>query len=248
MPSDAATNIIKLALDLITLKYPYAPPPHVAGSPPPPPVDPFAFPLQLYPLFFFIIRIYVTRLPAKTRALGLILACLFAPIEYMFYMMTVEDPTTGSVEPNWGALMGTEGNVLRKGHTTVYQFVANVVFAGPIFMAYYQMFSRVPGLRGLLIPFTVWALEVVEGHFLMLCYSYNPAWLYTGSDAYLNGTIKLSYWRYWLPLGIILDLGGWKVLMWAADRLAPRIATRKELMEEKAEKIMKEAKAERKKA
>ena len=67
-----------------------------------------------------------------------------------------------------------------------------------------------PGLaRALLFPLNIWALEIVEGYALIYLYGYNPAWEYRGDDALFHGTIKLSYWRYWLPMGLVLEYLLW---------------------------------------
>ena len=33
------------------------------------------------------------------------------------------------------------------------------------------------------------------------------AWNYYGDDVYFHGSIKLGFWKYWLPIGIIYSPG-----------------------------------------
>ncbi|KAJ3112579.1 hypothetical protein HDU96_004394 [Phlyctochytrium bullatum] len=245
MPSAEAESILKTIIQLVTLKYPYPPPDHVRGKPPPPPQDPFALPLQAYVLLYAYVLLFVTRLPAKLRATGLLVACFFAPIEYLFYMATTEDPNTGAIEPNWDLLSGK--GTPREGHTTVYQFAANVFLGGPLFYFYLEGFKRLSALpwvvvallRALTVPLLIWTLEIVEGYILIFLYGYNPAWHYYGDDALFHGNVKLSYWKYWLPLGVVAEFWGWYLLAQLADAITPFIKTRKEQVEEKAKLLEK---------
>ncbi|KAJ3240832.1 hypothetical protein HDU81_002685 [Chytriomyces hyalinus] len=67
-------------------------------------------------------------------------------------------------------------------------------------------------LRVLMFPLLVWGLEVVEGFVLIGMYGWNPAWIYSGDNAYLLGTIHLGHGKFWLLLGGLMEAGLWSVI------------------------------------
>ncbi len=130
--------------------------------------------------------------------LGLLGAVAFAPTEFMFYMLTVEDRQTATVR----LAISTFPN--RAGHTTFSQFMANMLVL-PFLLPRLLAWTMPSGLAfALAFPFFVWAVEVCEGFLLITVCGHNPAWYYYGSDAWLWGTIKLGYCRHWLMAGLAL--------------------------------------------
>ncbi len=121
--------------------------------------------------------------------------------EYCFYMLTIEDRESATVRlAPW-----TFPN--RQGHTTWAQFFANI-YVLP-FLAHYFLTWALPlgpMVMALCFPFFVWTVEIVEGYALIACFGRNPAWHYYGSDAFLQGTIKLSYFPFWASAGFMLGL------------------------------------------
>ncbi|KAI8837963.1 hypothetical protein BJ741DRAFT_683179 [Chytriomyces cf. hyalinus JEL632] len=67
-------------------------------------------------------------------------------------------------------------------------------------------------LRVLMFPLLVWGLEVVEGFVLIGMYGWNPAWIYSGDNAYLLGTIHMGHGKFWLLLGVLMEVGLWRVI------------------------------------
>lgn len=158
-------------------------------------------------------------------------------------MLTKEDTVTGTVGIAWKEL--SEGRMGRTPHTTYEQFSVNLIFAGPFFLCYYNLFEmsrrmftsrlkRSPTLQsddegrqllgmpikwGLVeifrcafTPLLIWGLEIVEGFLLIAMYGWNPAWIYMGEDAMFLQTINIGYWRYWIPLGFLMEVWGWKIV------------------------------------
>ncbi|KAJ3393221.1 hypothetical protein HDU92_007916 [Lobulomyces angularis] len=161
-------------------KPPHPVPRQIVGKPPVLPTNPFELSPFGYILLFFVSVLYQKFLTSHTKRLSLIFAVCFFFIEYCFYMVTIENLETGSVDINFNFLTDR-----RDGHTTLYQFFCNLV----------------------------------EGSFLLILYGYNPAWYYRGNDALFYGLIKLGYWKYWIPMGLLMELGGWKLTFWLARQL-----------------------------
>ncbi|KAJ3252956.1 hypothetical protein HK103_001055 [Boothiomyces macroporosus] len=141
------------------------------------------------------VALYLTTSTLEMKIRGLIGAIGFAPTEYLFYQLTVED----------------QGRVIfaplkfpnRKGHTTLHQFFSNILFLPYILeILTFMPKSIVP--FAFLFPFVVWLIEIVEGFYLIFLFGKNPAWHYYGNDAYLWGTVKLSYFKYWFVGGLLV--------------------------------------------
>ncbi len=135
---------------------------------------------------------------ANDKMLGMLGAVAFAPTEFMFYMLTIEDAPTATVR----LAVSTFPN--RAGHTTLAQFMANVVVL-PFLLPRLLAWTMPSGLLfAVSFPLFVWAVEVCEGFVLITVCGHNPAWFYYGRDALLWGTIKLGYFRHWLMAGLAL--------------------------------------------
>ena len=158
-----------------------------------------------------IIFLWYMYTPLSGKIRGLLGATLFSCMEFCFYMMTHERPDgTIDFRPfQWN----------RPGHTTIHQWVINVFFL-PFFLDYYFLWVQPGIVRALGWMVNVWVLEIVEGYFLIWLYGYNPAWEYHGKDALFHGTIKLSYWRFWGPMGFVLEYVAWPWLYPLTNTLA----------------------------
>ncbi|KAI9353861.1 hypothetical protein BDR26DRAFT_849366 [Obelidium mucronatum] len=229
----------------LPFEYPNPLPDIPPGGISPHPPRPLQFPLPVS-IFLTALLILYLSVPSQTKLLSLVVAICFSGIEPVFYMMTKEDPITGAIDIAWESLLRGEWG--REPHTTYEQFLANLIFAGPIFLIYFNTFERwrqeqpkpskvkasfkpvkhvsqngihiasphtwdgIQWLRVLLTPILIWSLEVMEGFTLIAAYGWNPAWIYSGTDAWFLGTIKLGYWKYWILLGAVLEIVGWSVL------------------------------------
>ena len=97
----------------------------------------------------------------------------------------------------------TEGRCQRIILSTPEQFIANILFVPTILPEFNYLFSSFPHWeRGILLLLFCWVLEIIEGNFLIFVFRYNRAWQYEGSDAFFNGTIKLSYAPIWILFGL----------------------------------------------
>ncbi|RKP25927.1 hypothetical protein SYNPS1DRAFT_28358 [Syncephalis pseudoplumigaleata] len=157
-----------------------------------------SWPLLGYPLVLMLVAAWwsATSLDAKLRSL--VNAAAFSVIEFTFYAMTVE-------MPNGDILLRPFDPRCRKGHTTVHQFICNVIYTPILLDVYVDAVPYWP-LRVLLFPLNIWLLELVQGYVLIYLHGYNPAWTYYGKDAYFHGNIKLSYWPFWIALGGAVEL------------------------------------------
>jgi hypothetical protein len=79
------------------------------------------------------------------------------------------------------------------------------VFYLPFLMPIF--YSKIPDIvtRLFLFPFLTWTIEIIEGYTLICACGFNPAWKYTGSDAYFHGNIQLSYFGSWFITGIMAE-------------------------------------------
>lgn len=206
---------------------PYIPP----GGNSPHPQLPFSFPNEIKVLLVVIFLMYIF-IPTRTKILSVLLAFCFSCIEPIFYILTKEDPITGSISIAWNELC--QGSVGRIPHTTFEQFIVNLIFSGPFFLIYYAIFNEnendnnnennplqfilphkwghIELLRCILIPMLIWGLEIVEGFLLIAMYGWNPAWIYRGRDALFLGTICLEHAKYWIGLGFIMEIIGWQIV------------------------------------
>ena len=137
-------------------------------------------------------------------SLGLVQACCFAIIEPIFSRFH-----------------------LGYFHTTIHQFLANILFGG-IFLQTCRNMRNSPGMKLNLVlgkekklqrmlhpiyvslfPFLVWILEIVQDRVIKFCCNgVNPAWDYSYDPKWsrLNGAIHLGFYIYWVGLALIIDL------------------------------------------
>ncbi|KAJ3076619.1 hypothetical protein HDU98_001628 [Podochytrium sp. JEL0797] len=221
----------------LNLQYPNPLPDIPPGGNSPHPPFPLQFPPEITVFLTLLLILYIA-LPARTKLLSVVLAICFSGIEPTFYMLTKEDPITGAVDIAWEELM--QGRLGRHPHTTYEQFAVNLLFSGPLFLLYHSAFERfrntpkptqasihlrspfkwgyIEWARCLATPFLIWGLEIVEGFVLIAAYGWNPAWIYSGDDAWFLGTINLGYWKYWIPLGVLLEVVMWQVVRKISNR------------------------------
>ncbi|KAI9593976.1 hypothetical protein BDF19DRAFT_414972 [Syncephalis fuscata] len=157
------------------------------------------WPFLGYPLVLCLVAAWwsATTLDAKLRSF--INAAAFSVIEFTFYTLTVE-------MPNGDIVLRPFDPRCRKGHTTVHQFLCNIIYTPILLDFYYSVMPNWPA-RILLFPLNIWLLEVIQGYILIYLHGYNPAWTYYGKDAYCHGNIKLSYWAFWIALGGAVEFG-----------------------------------------
>lgn len=139
----------------------------------------------------WLLFLFFTDISTKIRSL--VIASLFSLIEFTFYATTTE------IE--FGDIAFTPfAATCRNGHTTFAQWWVNVLFSP--FLHYYFMLDSM-WVKIVFFPFCVWALEIVEGYFLIAVYGSNVAWVYETNDALFHGNIRIGFWKYWLALGAV---------------------------------------------
>lgn len=133
-----------------------------------------------------------TTIELKIRTI--IYAALFSIIEFIWYIVTEDKDGDIIIAPSFK---------LSNGHTTLSMFLVNVFYT-PILIDYY--FSNIKShlMRALLFPLNVWLEEILFGYYLLLIWR-TRAWEYTSGGAFFHGNIKISFWKYWMILGLILS-------------------------------------------
>ena len=140
-----------------------------------------------------LIAIWYTLTSTEQKLLGLVGASIFSITEYIFYTVTIE-------EPNGNIRLRPFDKRCRKGHTTIHQFIANVLWV-PLFIEGYMNIVPTSWLRIALFPFNIWLLELTQGYIFIYLYGVNPAWVYRGPEAFFHGTVNSGYFLYWLSMG-----------------------------------------------
>ena len=161
----------------------------------------FRAPLRAWALTLSLVvsaGVWIATTSASQKLLGVVAGAVFAVTEFTFYMMTVENEKRGTVT------LAPRTFPNRRGHTTWTQFAVNIMFLPHALRAYVMMTVGNRVAVALFFPLFVWAVEIVEGHYLIALFGHNPAWYYYGADARLRGTIKLSYVWYWLGGGCVV--------------------------------------------
>ena len=132
---------------------------------------------------------------------GIVYGVAFAVVEAMFRALCDNDEHGKLVfAPNW-----------RHGHST-WAMLPGSMLGGLYFLEPCYFYCR-PfadpawnlALRLALWPVVIWAIELVWGAFLYYGCNGTRAWHYQGATARCNGFIKLSYYPYWLILGIAVE-------------------------------------------
>ncbi|KAI9101948.1 hypothetical protein DFS34DRAFT_438302 [Phlyctochytrium arcticum] len=136
--------------------------------------------------------------PTADKLIALIGATLFSFTEYTFYTITIEEPD-GTIK------MRPFDKRCRKGHTTVHQFLANIITI-PFFIVGLINLVQSSWIRVLLFPFVIWAMEMTQGYTFIYLYGYNPAWIYRGPEAFFHGTISIGYFGYWIMMAIGVEM------------------------------------------
>jgi hypothetical protein len=165
------------------------------------PAPQFRAPLSAWALALALVvsaGVWVATTSASQKLLGVVGGAVFAVTEFTFFLLTIEDDQRGTVT------LAPRTFPNRRGHTTWTQFAVNVLFLPYALRAYVLLTAQNPVAVALFFPLCVWAIEVVEGHYLIALIGRNPAWYYYGADARLRGTIKLSYVWYWLGGGCVV--------------------------------------------
>jgi len=134
----------------------------------------------------------------QMKWIAVLFATLYSVIEWNFYRFST-DHMDGTTTLSW--------TPVKAGFTTVEQWIMNVLYI-PVLVFGFRALVPYPLLRIILSPFNVWTLEIVEGSILMVFYrGVNPAWDYSDKpDGCLNGLIKIGHWRFWVGLGIIIEV------------------------------------------
>ncbi|KAI9011417.1 hypothetical protein BC832DRAFT_550651 [Gaertneriomyces semiglobifer] len=148
-------------------------------------------------LLTVLITIWYMWTSPTEKLRGLIGAGLFSVTEYIFYTVTIEEPD-GTIK------MRPWDSRCRKGHTTVHQFLANIITI-PFFILAFWGNAPTALLRIVGLPFVIWMMEMAQGYTFIYLYGYNPAWIYRGPEAFFHGTINVGYFGYWLMMGVALE-------------------------------------------
>ncbi len=97
--------------------------------------------------------------------------------------------------------------------TTIEQSLMNFFWAPFLIHGYEKIIDRyfllnIQGVRivkVILFPFNVWIAEIVQGNYLLNIHGYR-VWYYSDNLSMFDGHITLSYYFYWLFLGVIVYL------------------------------------------
>lgn len=93
------------------------------------------------------------------------------------------------------------------GVTTIEQFVLNLLYT-PILIHGYERVVLNNYLRILLFPFNVWLAEMVMGTFMLNVLGYR-IWLYDDALALCDNHITLSFFHWWILLGMLVSCCFW---------------------------------------
>ncbi|KAI8873572.1 hypothetical protein GQ42DRAFT_25776 [Ramicandelaber brevisporus] len=146
---------------------------------------------------FGALWLLVTDWPMRIRCL--LGALGFSLTEFTFYTTTYETPEGGIVFAPFDPRC-------RKGHTTLQQFVCNVLYIPVVADLYFAIVPKSLIWRTLLWPINIWVLEVIQGYVMVYLYGYNPAWSYRGPFTYFHGNIRIGHGLFWIPMGLAVSL------------------------------------------
>ena len=139
-------------------------------------------PLYKWPIIIAIFVVWFIITPFDNIIIATYFASAFFFIETIFCTVT---------EPRFDYIIWS----------TPEQFIINILFIPMLLPTIHDPFRSLPiWSKALLSPIFIWILEICEGYFLIFLFKYNRAWQYFGSDAFLNGTIKLSYAPFWMAM------------------------------------------------
>lgn len=91
--------------------------------------------------------------------------------------------------------------------TTVEQYILNLIYS-PVLIHLYERVVTCNFMRILLFPFNIWIAEIVMGTFMVNVFGYR-IWHYEDALALCNGHITLSFFFYWILMGIFASCYFW---------------------------------------
>lgn len=125
---------------------------------------------------------------------GLVYGLGFALIEIIFTTFA-KDSDDGGIHFAFGPL----------GRTT-WIMIPGSILGGTVIIENFYHFTTPFLLRVFLWPLVIWLIEILWGGFLFYGCNGKRAWYYEGNSAKINGFIKLSYYPFWLILGLGIEL------------------------------------------